>query len=689
MPTTRSQVDNDADPPAVADSSAVLMDSESEDTDDFDYQPASERREAENYSVDDEDEEDDEDADENLIVDFQFNSEDEEDDLGDLDDLDEDQTGEQAEGGDGDDGRGPLYVTREQLLQILGHSGGLGGFLARQLSDMDEIGGEYWGRRRRKRSGPRGPSTFDAVPSEAGQKLMNSGKFGSVDRNAFGYRRKKKFSARLFQRELGMGSYGTRSASNSLISRGMVPSTDTADMIIHYNHRCYSGQFSDDGNFFFTCCQDFKVRMYDTSNPYDWKYYKSVDHHGGSWTLTDASLSPDNRFLAYSSMQPTVCMASTDPESETTPFQLDFTQMGQTARRPYHDDRHFGIWSVRFSGDGRELVAGTGNNSVYVYDLETRKTVLRIRGHHDDVNAVCYGDKQSPHILYSGSDDATIKVWDRRSLGDGRPAGVFLGHTEGVTYVDSKGDGRYVLSNAKDQTAKLWDLRKTMSADEAGKINTLNDYSSGFDYRQERYDVSQYTPHKNDCSLVTFRGHSVLWTLIRCHFSPPTSSGGSYVYSGSRDGNVYIWNMDATLAGKIDVQNSTMNTRPDDEEMRTAARNTWSSRGNMWMACVRDASWHPSAPVIAGKSRFHCFAMIPCKPNISTATAWNGRGAVLGTASVHTWGPGTGERDEGPTKVNGQLKPVYSSERSGSSPIRRRRRRTVADDTDDEMPGLV
>ena len=45
-------------------------------------------------------------------------------------------------------------------------------------------------------------------------------------------------------------------------------------MIINYNYRCYSGQFSKDGNFFFSCAQDFKVRMYDTSNPFDWKHYK-------------------------------------------------------------------------------------------------------------------------------------------------------------------------------------------------------------------------------------------------------------------------------------------------------------------------------------------------------------------------------------------------------------------------------
>ena len=56
---------------------------------------------------------------------------------------------------------------------------------------------------------------------------------------------------------------------------------------------------------------------------------------------------------------------------------------------------------------------------------------------------------------------ARAQVWDRRALGRAaRPAGLLLGHTEGVTHLDARGDGRYLLSNAKDQTARLWDIRK-------------------------------------------------------------------------------------------------------------------------------------------------------------------------------------------------------------------------------------
>jgi WD repeat-containing protein 23 len=187
-------------------------------------------------------------------------------------------------------------------------------------------------------------------------------------------------------------------------------------------------------------------------------------------------------------------------------------------------------------------------------------------------------------------------------MGDGREAGVFIGHTEGLTYVDSKGDGRYVLSNGKDQNMKLWDLRKMMTTAKFDTIDAL-DYTSGFDYRFEPYPRNYYESHPHDCSIVTFRGHRVLKTLIRCHFSPPDSTNSRYVYTGSEDGKVYVYNLDATLAGTIDVGQATVDTRPQDPDMSNSAYD-FSSRANelSWQTCVRDASWHPNAPVVAGKS---------------------------------------------------------------------------------------
>ncbi|EXJ92446.1 hypothetical protein A1O3_00997 [Capronia epimyces CBS 606.96] len=489
--------------------------------------------------------------------------------------------------------------------------------------------GSFHGRRRRQQPKPPG-DRFPKVPSDKGRALMNSGLYGSRDDFVDLLRKRRRtVSERLMWRRLGLDGRSSMRRQNRLIAQESVPATTTADKIIHYDSRAYSGQFSDDGNFFFSCTQNFKVRMYDTSNPYEWKYYKTVDYPFGQWTITDATLSPDNKYLAYSSIRHTVCLAPTDPTDHSDHTLLDFTNFAPGSgmgRQTYgYMGRHgFGIWSLRFSGDGREIVAGTSDHSVVVYDLERRQSTVRLSNHDDDVNAVCFGDKLSPHILYSGSDDQTLRVWDRRSMADGRPAGIFVGHTEGLTYVDSKGDGRYVLSNGKDQMMKLWDLRKMISPNEFSRID-LHSYTTNFDYRFSPYDEDDYVPNPKDCSVVTFRGHSVLKTLIRCHFSPPGSSNSRYVYSGSEDGKVYIWNLDGTRKATIDVLQATRDTRPRTDS-NGYGYELHGHHSGVWKTCVRDASWSPTAPVLA-------------------ATSWNGWGMASGTVSLHSWNDGN-EDDE-------------------------------------------
>lgn len=465
------------------------------------------------------------------------------------------------------------------------------------FNDFDEQEtAQFWGRRRRRNLDP---NRFPKVPSEEGTKLMNSGDFGSTDRFPLDpssgdldtRKRKKDIARRVLDRELGIAN---RPINQNAMAQKMIP-TSNADLLIHYHAPVYCGQFSEDGNFFYACVKDFRVRMYDTSNPYNWRYYKTATFNWGQWTLTDAHLSPDNRWLAYTSLQSHVAFAPTDPNDKGDPYQLDLGASGRGRG-------NFAIWSIRFSGDGRELIAGNSASSIIVYDIESRRVLHNIEGHEDDVNAVCFADPKDPHVLYSGSDDQVIKVWDRRSMGDGREAGAFVGHCEGLTYLDSKGDGRYLLSNGKDNTMKLWDLRMAMSTDRYEALRPRqHTMHTDHDYRTDEYDWDDWFPHPNDNSVVTFRGHKVRRTLIRCHFSPPGSTDSRYVYSGSYDGKIYVWNMDATIEAIIDVGRST--TQSGGRAMGGGGggrpwRSGFSDRGH---SCVREPHWHPNAPIIAGK----------------------------------------------------------------------------------------
>ncbi|GJN14231.1 hypothetical protein PR202_gb01026 [Eleusine coracana subsp. coracana] len=113
-------------------------------------------------------------------------------------------------------------------------------------------------------------------------------------------------------------------------------------------------------------------------------------------------------------------------------------------------------------------------------------------------------------------DLGTMQVWDRRCLSTGEPAGILTGHLHGITHIDSHGDGRSFISNGKDQAIKLWDIRKMMSNAESYTARV-----PAWDYRYSRYPQQHnQLRHPHDQSLATYRGHSVLRTLIRCYFSP-------------------------------------------------------------------------------------------------------------------------------------------------------------------------
>jgi WD repeat-containing protein 23 len=333
------------------------------------------------------------------------------------------------------------------------------------------------------------------------------------------------------------------------------------------NTKAYVSQFSTDGSLFVAGFQGSHIRIYNVEK--GWKVQKNILAKSLRWTITDASLSPDQRHLVYASMSPMVHIV--DVGSSTTDSHANVTEIHDGLEFSSEGDAgySFGIFSVKFSTDGRELVAGSSDDSIYVYDLESNKLALRIMAHKSDVNSVCFAD-ESGHLIFSGSDDHLCKVWDRRCLrSNGKAAGVLIGHLEGVTFLDSKGDGRHLISNGKDQTIKLWDIRKMSAKAPSGTFGFRN---YDWDYRWMEYpDMARNLKHPKDQSVATYKGHSVLRTLIRCYFSPDYSTGQKYIYTGSHDGRIYIYDVvSGEVVGRLEHHRST----------------------------VRDCSWHPNYPML-------------------------------------------------------------------------------------------
>ena len=352
--------------------------------------------------------------------------------------------------------------------------------------------------------------------------------------------------------------------------------------------RGYIGRFSHDGSTFVAGFQDSQIRLYDVDA--DWRVKKDISARSVQWTVTDVDLSPDGRALAYASINPTVRLASL-ADSTARVSEANITDVHENldmlSMQQMEEGMNLGVWSCRFSSDGATLLTGTSQRSCMLYDMGAMRVRQWIYAHADDVNSVCFADEGS-HIFYSASDDGTAKVWDTRTPGAqrgaslrGDPVGVLVGHAEGLTHIDSRGDGRYACTNSKDQTLKLWDTRRMGDAEEHATRCRARRWPPagvprfrGWDYRWMRYPGTNLRfNHPSDCSVATFRGHGVLQTLIRCYFSPAATTGQRYIYTGSHCGDVHIYDI---LSGRCVDKCADLHRHP-----------------------VRAVSWHPTMPVLA------------------------------------------------------------------------------------------
>lgn len=247
--------------------------------------------------------------------------------------------------------------------------------------------------------------------------------------------------------------------------------------------------------------------------------------------------------MVYSSIDPYVRLVDLDTMKRKQEM-IDLSGANERRQGGY-GGRSISIMSLKLSGDGKEVLGGTKGAHLLVYDLIANRMVQKVDNcHSDEINSVCFANRQHSNILFSGSDDGMVKVWDRRALNSNRPAGIFVGHSEGITNIASKGDGVYLASNGKDQLLKVWDIRQSISYDKFQHMQ-LPRQDPGFDYRYgSRYsNLNKQPKHFADKSVFTFKGHAVYSTLIRCQFSPLETTGQRYVYTGSSDGNLHIYDL--------------------------------------------------------------------------------------------------------------------------------------------------
>jgi len=110
------------------------------------------------------------------------------------------------------------------------------------------------------------------------------------------------------------------------------------------------------------------------------------------------------------------------------------------------------VRSVAFSNDGRQIVSGSDDKSVRVWDASTGEVLNVLEGHTAWVNSVAFS--YDGRRIVSGSGDISVRVWDAST---GEVLNVLEGHTAWVNSVAFSYDGRIIVSGSHDKSVRVWD----------------------------------------------------------------------------------------------------------------------------------------------------------------------------------------------------------------------------------------
>ena len=174
--------------------------------------------------------------------------------------------------------------------------------------------------------------------------------------------------------------------------------------------------------------------------------------HGHSHFVSDVTLSQDGQYCLSASWDATLRLwhigppqGSDDPKEISGDCKYKF--VGHTKD----------CLSVAFSPDNRQIVSGSRDHTIKLWNVIGECKFTITPGHDDWVSCVRYSPNlETPQIVSAGW-DKKVKVTSILNLRDRR---TLTGHTGYLNTVTVSPDGSLCASGGKDGIAMLWDLNE-------------------------------------------------------------------------------------------------------------------------------------------------------------------------------------------------------------------------------------
>ncbi|KAL0958647.1 hypothetical protein HGRIS_013983 [Hohenbuehelia grisea] len=197
------------------------------------------------------------------------------------------------------------------------------------------------------------------------------------------------------------------------------------------------------------------------------------------------------------------------------------------------------VSSVAFSPDGAQIVSGSGDKTIRIWDAATGQQVSdALTGHKRSVSSVAFSPDGAQ--IVSGSGDNTIRIWDAAT---GQQVGDALtGHEGSVSSVAFSPDGAQIVSGSGDKTIRIWDAATGQQVGDALTGHELSVLSVAFSPDGAQIVSGSYDKTIRIWDAATgeqvgaaLTGHE--GSVSSVAFSPD----GAQIVSGSGDNTIRIW----------------------------------------------------------------------------------------------------------------------------------------------------
>ncbi|KAL4940491.1 hypothetical protein BDV06DRAFT_224064 [Aspergillus oleicola] len=171
-----------------------------------------------------------------------------------------------------------------------------------------------------------------------------------------------------------------------------------------------------------------------------------------------------------------------------------------------------------------------------------------LEGHMEPVVSVIFSS--DTHLVVSGSEDHTIRVWDTAT---GACLQILKGHEALISHIAISPDSAHIASSALDQTVRLWGLQ-------SGELKMILKI-------KDRIDSIAFSMDGHQLILLSALNHVQIWdintaSLVRAYQLHPSlrsptvlSQNGRWVASASYDGGIWVGEAGTGLMKKAFQQN--------------------------------------------------------------------------------------------------------------------------------------